>query len=62
MAPSRRNRELDLVHTSVRRAAAKSLHVPVRDIALTNGEQVSVYDTSGPYTDPTAITDVKGLG
>jgi len=28
------------------------LRVPVRDITLTNGEQVSVYDTSGPYTDP----------
>ena len=24
------------------------LRVPVRDIALTNGEVVSVYDTSGP--------------
>ena len=38
------------------------LRVPVRDIALTNGEQVSVYDTSGPYTDPQAVMDVrKGL-
>ncbi|RZJ15132.1 MAG: phosphomethylpyrimidine synthase ThiC [Acidovorax sp.] len=38
------------------------LRVPVRDIALTNGEQVSVYDTSGPYTDPEAVIDVrKGL-
>ncbi|MGB4926118.1 MAG: phosphomethylpyrimidine synthase ThiC, partial [Giesbergeria sp.] len=38
------------------------LRVPVRDIALTNGEQVSVYDTSGPYTDPEAQIDVrKGL-
>ncbi|MDP2768840.1 MAG: phosphomethylpyrimidine synthase ThiC [Giesbergeria sp.] len=38
------------------------LRVPVRDIALTNGEHVSVYDTSGPYTDPQAVIDVrKGL-
>ena len=38
------------------------LRVPVRDIALTNGEVVSVYDTSGPYTDPDALIDVrKGL-
>ena len=38
------------------------VRVPVRDIALTNGEQVSVYDTSGPYTDPQAVIDVrKGL-
>jgi len=35
------------------------LRVPVRDIALTNGEQVSVYDTSGPYTDPQAVIDVR---
>ncbi len=35
------------------------VRVPVRDIALTNGEQVSVYDTSGPYTDPQAIIDVR---
>jgi phosphomethylpyrimidine synthase len=38
------------------------LAVPVRDVALTNGEIVSLYDTSGPYTDPTADIDVrKGL-
>lgn len=35
------------------------LRVPVRDIALTNGEEVSVYDTSGPYTDPAAKIDVR---
>ena len=35
------------------------LRVPVRDIALTNGEQVSVYDTSGPYTDPDARIDIR---
>ena len=33
------------------------LRVPVRDIALTNGEVVSVYVTSGPYTDPAATID-----
>ncbi|QMV74573.1 phosphomethylpyrimidine synthase ThiC [Comamonas piscis] len=35
------------------------LQVPVRDIALTNGELVSVYDTSGPYTDPAVAIDVR---
>lgn len=35
------------------------LRVPVRDIALTNGEVVSVYDTSGPYTDPAVTIDVR---
>ncbi|MCW5234311.1 phosphomethylpyrimidine synthase ThiC [Verminephrobacter eiseniae] len=35
------------------------LRVPVRDITLTNGEQVSVYDSSGPYTDAQAVIDVR---
>ncbi|MBI3102889.1 MAG: phosphomethylpyrimidine synthase ThiC [Burkholderiales bacterium] len=35
------------------------LRVPVRDIQLTSGEVVSVYDTSGPYTDPGAVIDVR---
>ena len=35
------------------------VRVPQRDISLTNGETVSVYDTSGPYTDPTAEIDLK---
>lgn len=39
--------------------SAPGLRVPVRDIALTNGEVVSVYDTSGPYTDPSVQIDVR---
>src|SRR5262245_2950243 len=36
--------------------------VPMRAISLTNGEEVTVYDTSGPYTDPTALIDLhRGL-
>ena len=36
--------------------------VPKREIALTNGERVVVYDTSGPYSEPTADIDVtRGL-
>ena len=35
------------------------LRVPVRDVSLTNGETVSLYDTSGPYTDPAAAIDVR---
>ena len=39
-----------------------SVEVPMREIALTNGESVSVYDCSGPYTDPAVSIDVhKGL-
>ncbi len=34
------------------------LRVPMREIALSNGESVTVYDTSGPYTDPDQAIDV----
>ena len=36
-----------------------SLRVPFRAIALTNGETHTVYDTSGPYTDPDVAIDVR---
>jgi len=40
----------------------RDLRVPMREIALTNGETFTVYDTSGPYTDPGAAIDVaRGL-
>lgn len=35
------------------------LRVPVRQVHLTNGKSVSLYDTSGPYTDPQVDTDVR---
>ncbi|WP_310386871.1 phosphomethylpyrimidine synthase ThiC [Roseateles sp.] len=35
------------------------LRVPMREIALSNGERVSVYDCSGPYTDVSAAIDVS---
>ena len=35
------------------------LRVPLREISLSNGERVTVYDTSGPYTDPQAAIDVR---
>ena len=35
------------------------LRVPLREVALTNGEVISLYDTSGPYTDPDAVIDVQ---
>jgi phosphomethylpyrimidine synthase len=34
------------------------IRVPMREIALTNGESLTVYDTTGPYTDPNAHIDV----
>ncbi|WP_294771258.1 phosphomethylpyrimidine synthase ThiC [uncultured Rhodoferax sp.] len=35
------------------------IQVPVREILQSNGETVTVYDTSGPYTDPRAEIDVR---
>jgi len=36
-----------------------SIRVPMREIALTNGETHTVYDTSGPYGDAALQTDVR---
>ena len=39
------------------------VRVPMRKINLTDGTDITLYDTSGPYTDATATIDVhKGLG
>ncbi|OEU96066.1 phosphomethylpyrimidine synthase ThiC [Streptomyces oceani] len=35
------------------------IRVPVRRVHLTDGTDVILYDTSGPYTDPTQDTDVR---
>jgi phosphomethylpyrimidine synthase len=35
------------------------VQVPMREIMQSNGEAVTVYDTSGPYTDPQATIDVR---
>ncbi|GAC1608831.1 MAG: phosphomethylpyrimidine synthase ThiC [Mycobacteriales bacterium] len=35
------------------------LRVPMREVELTTGDTVVLYDTSGPYTDPTLATDVR---
>lgn len=38
------------------------LKVPMREISLSNGESLTVYDTSGPYTDDNAQLDImRGL-
>jgi len=33
--------------------------VPMREVALSTGDRVVLYDTSGPYTDPVAAVDVQ---
>ncbi|TDP61873.1 phosphomethylpyrimidine synthase ThiC [Roseateles toxinivorans] len=35
------------------------IRVPQRVVALSNGESITLYDTSGPYTDPGADIDVR---
>src|SRR2546422_7911090 len=36
------------------------IRVPMREIALSGGEPpLTLYDTSGPYTDPDTHTDIK---
>ncbi|RKN43181.1 phosphomethylpyrimidine synthase ThiC [Streptomyces hoynatensis] len=35
------------------------LRVPVRRVHLSDGKDVTLYDTSGPYTDPEVETDVR---
>jgi phosphomethylpyrimidine synthase len=39
--------------------AQPGVQVPMREIALTNGETVTVYDTSGPYTNPAADINIR---
>ncbi|HSE03849.1 MAG TPA: phosphomethylpyrimidine synthase ThiC, partial [Methylomirabilota bacterium] len=40
-------------------ASDPSVRVPFREVALSTGERIRLYDTSGPYTDPTYTPDVK---
>ncbi|WP_163549026.1 phosphomethylpyrimidine synthase ThiC [Candidatus Frankia nodulisporulans] len=35
------------------------LRVPMREVVLSTGDSVVLYDTSGPYTDPTVNIDVR---
>ena len=39
--------------------ARADVRVPMRQITQSNGEAITVYDTSGPYTDPQARIDVR---
>ncbi|MDR2853540.1 MAG: phosphomethylpyrimidine synthase ThiC [Burkholderiaceae bacterium] len=36
-----------------------SVAAPMREVQLSNGECVALYDTSGPYTDPAVAIDVR---
>ncbi len=48
--------------TGSRKIYLGDLKVPMREIALTNGDSMTVYDTSGPYTDDAVELDImRGL-
>ncbi|MER7770084.1 phosphomethylpyrimidine synthase ThiC [Kitasatospora sp. NPDC096140] len=42
-----------------REGSRPDLRVPYREVRLTNGRSVPLYDTSGPYTDPAYEPDVR---
>ncbi|MER8068353.1 phosphomethylpyrimidine synthase ThiC [Streptomyces sp. NPDC094034] len=46
-------------HKGYVQGSRPDLRVPVRHVHLTNGTDVTLYDTSGPYTDPGVETDVR---
>ncbi|MEU8623755.1 phosphomethylpyrimidine synthase ThiC [Streptomyces sp. NPDC048669] len=46
-------------HKGYVQGSRPDLRVPVRQVHLTNGKDVTLYDTSGPYTDPAVDTDVR---
>ncbi|WP_326611439.1 phosphomethylpyrimidine synthase ThiC [Streptomyces scopuliridis] len=46
-------------HKGYVQGSRPDLQVPVRQVHLTNGKDVTLYDTSGPYTDPSVETDVR---
>jgi phosphomethylpyrimidine synthase len=46
-------------HKGYLSGSREDLRVPVRRVHLSNGHDVTLYDTSGPYTDPTIETDVR---
>ena len=35
------------------------MRVPLREVSLSNGESATLYDTSGPYTDPNTVIDIR---
>jgi len=45
--------------TKVYRDLPDGNRVPFRRVNLSNGEHLDLYDTSGPYTDPSAVIDLE---
>jgi len=51
------------IHGSTKRseqvAGFPGMRIPVRRVNLSNGEHLDLYDTSGPYTDESAVIDLE---
>lgn len=61
-SPLPASRKLYVSSGGPKNAQGITVKVPMREIGLTDGTGVTVYDTSGPYTDPAMKIDVhKGL-
>ena len=46
-------------HKTYLQGSRPDLRVPMREVTLSNGDSVVLYDTSGPYTDTSLRTDVR---
>ncbi|MQA84863.1 MAG: phosphomethylpyrimidine synthase ThiC [Streptosporangiales bacterium] len=46
-------------HKTYLQGSRPDLRVPMREVRLSNGDAVVLYDTSGPYTDPEYSVDVR---
>ncbi len=46
-------------HKTYLQGSRPDLRVPMREVSLTNGDSVVLYDTSGPYTDTNLRTDIR---
>jgi phosphomethylpyrimidine synthase len=46
-------------HKTYLQGSRPDLRVPMREVSLTNGASIVLYDTSGPYTDTSLRTDIR---
>ncbi|MGH9059497.1 MAG: phosphomethylpyrimidine synthase ThiC, partial [Acidimicrobiales bacterium] len=57
--PGTAGTELPGSHKAYLPGSRPDLRVPVREVVLSTGEKVVLYDTSGPYTDTSLRTDIR---
>src|SRR3954470_8872576 len=57
--PTQKNESFPGSRKTYLQGSRPDLQVPMREVELTTGDRVVLYDTSGPYTDPSLRTDVR---